>query len=133
LRPHRVVVLAIAVAAAGCAARPIVAEIEACQLPPDARQELRLTPEQDRRLSRVYAQLEAERQQVEAVRARRRQPGATPEEIERATTMLIDVERRCREQLQPAFSSILTEKQYATILVMEENHRKRIQARRPAS
>jgi hypothetical protein len=125
-----VVFLASTMVSAACTSPPVLAEMEACHLTPEAKQELRLTAEQERQVSSAYSNLEAERQQVEAARARRRQTGTTPEEIDRVTKELIDLERRCREQIHPALKSILTDDQYGRVLVMEENHQKRIQARR---
>jgi hypothetical protein len=69
---------------------------------------------------------------VETARARRRDDGISPADIERVTTIFAEIEHRCRERIRPALKSILTEDQYAVVLVMEENHRKRIRERRRA-
>jgi hypothetical protein len=124
--------LAIAAAGVACASSPVVAEMEACHLPEDARQELRLSEEQDRRIANAYARLEPERKQVDSTRARRRAAGIPPDELDRITKELIAVERRCREQMQPVLTSVLTAEQYEKVLAMEENHQKAIRARRPS-
>jgi hypothetical protein len=128
IRPRSVAVLIAVGHVLGCSPPQVLAEIEACHATPEAERELALTADQQREFAAVYASVESMRQQVDIAREQRRALPANAPQTKDMTQQIIDLERQCRERVYPALKAVLSEAQYEKILLMEENHRKRVQA-----
>ena len=114
-------------------ARAAEVEMHACHYTPEVKQELKLTPEQEPQVEKVYSDLAPRLRQIQEAmqqRDRMRQEGTDPEAIQQQTQKVIALENECRERGHELLQPILTSEQYQKILEMEEVHRRRVRARR---
>ena len=117
----------------GGPARAAEVEMHACHYTAEVKEELKLTPEQEPQVEKVYSDLAPRLRQIQEAmqqRDRMRQEGASQEAIQQQTQKVIALENQCRERGHELLQPILTSEQYQKILEMEEVHRRRVRARR---
>jgi hypothetical protein len=127
------VALYILINSGGLAVAATHLEMEACRYTPEVKKELKLTPLQEPRVDKVYADLAPMLQKIQEAMQEREQMGknqAGQEEIAKQTQKIVALENQCRERGHELLQPILDDGQYKLILEMEEVHRQKVRERR---